>query len=206
MFCVITYILGNESFQLVLSFLSYTDRYFWKNFNVIWLMNKKVNMLNMLLADRKIPFFRLIKFTYILTKIKENNSSTILWGTNVLRVFLCWLSLITYLICIKSILGIYFHVVFPSHNIAIRKFDWWQFMTLGYGPLPSELSSFQESDVGIIYSLGWFRIVSCSLDEWLRPLPTHKEIFHWGEEVLERGHCQQLQQDVGSSFWASYQQ
>lgn len=105
--------------------------------------------------------------------------------------------MIPYLICIKSILGTYFPVVLPFSNWAIRRFDWWQCMALGYGPLPGELSGFQESAVGIIHSLGWFRFVSCSV---VCPLT----ISRGGGEVVERGHCQQLQRDVRSSFGASY--
>lgn len=145
----------------------------------------------MLFPERKIPFIRLTKFTYGPSKNKiKQSSSIILCGTNIpLQALLWWFSLITYLY--KNSPGTHFHIVLPFRDTAIKKFDWWPFMALGYGPLLCELSGFQESDVGVIHSLEWVSLVSCNLADFGTP-PSHTHTpnlhpnFPWmGKKFLE---------------------
>lgn len=160
----------------------------------------------MLFPERKIPFIRLTKFTYGPSKNKiKQSSSIILCGTNIpLQALLWWFSLITYLY--KNSPGTHFHIVLPFRDTAIKKFDWWPFMALGYGPLLGELSGFQESDVGVIHSLEWVSLVSCNLADFGTPhTHTHAQSppqFPMnGKEVLRRGHCQPLQRDAAAPCW-----
>lgn len=87
----------------------------------------------------------------------------------------------------KNIPGTHFHVVLLFRDTAIRKFDWWQSIALGYGPLLGELSGFQESDVGIIHSLEWVNLVSCSLVDFDTPhMPNLHPNFPWmGKKFLK---------------------
>lgn len=107
--------------------------------------------------------------------------------------------------------GTHFHIVLPFRDTAIKKFDWWPLMALGYGPLLGELSGFQESDVGIIHSLEWV-LVSCNLADFGTPPPhTHTcpistPISHEWERSSWKRTLPASPVGCCSSLWASHQQ